>query len=561
VLGYDTDNLPERDFGGAIMTEAWKQWEGQVVEGRFSLRQYLGGSEHEAVFLTEYSGPEPQKAAIKLVRAGSSDAENQLSLWQLAGKLSHLNLLKLFQSGRCKIADSDLLFVVMEYADEDLSQILPERPLTPNEARDMLEPVLDALVYLHSKGFVHGHVKPTNILAAGDRLKLSIDGVCRADAPGPDLVRPSPYHAPEAANGVISPAGDAWALGMTLVEALTQHLPSWQPEQKADPVVPKSLPAPFLEIAHNSLRRDPKRRWTVGDIAARLNPSSAAAAAASKPKSASSPAAVSPLPGTAVDPLSVPLSPVPPGRGARDLPGLLEPHDPMARWKQTPKKSRSLVPVVAITVVVVLVAILIVPKILNHGPELRTAPSAASAQQSVEQTPPQTVQPPVKLKSQPKTEQRPATQEAKSSSLHSAPIPQDSSLKAITEKQRASLGEVSPPEPAAESQPAAKASPTGANGEVLDQVLPDVSEKARQTIKGKVRVSVRVHVDPSGNVTQAELDTPTASRYFADLALQAARRWEFSSPELDGHSVASEWVLRFEFTPTGTKASPQQVTH
>jgi len=92
-------------------------------------------------------------------------------------------------------------------------------------------------------------------------------------------------------------------------------------------------------------------------------------------------------------------------------------------------------------------------------------------------------------------------------------------------------------------------------------VLPDVSEKARQTIKGKVRVSVRVHVDPSGNVTQAELDTPTASRYFADLALQAARRWEFSSPELDGHSVASEWVLRFEFTPTDTKASSHQVTH
>ena len=560
MLGYDTDNLPERDFGGAIMTEAWKQWEGQVVEGRFSLRQYLGGSEHEAVFLTECSGPEPQKAAIKLVRAGSSDAENQLSLWQLAAKLSHPNLLKLFHSGSCRVADSDLLFVVMEFADEDLSQILPERPLTPNEVRDMLEPVLDALVYLHSKGFVHAHVKPTNILAAGDRLKLSIDGVCRADAPSPELVRPSPYHAPEAANGVTSPAGDAWALGMTLVEALTQHLPSWQPEQKADPVVPKSLPAPFLEIAHNSLRRDPKRRWTVGDIAARLNPSSAAAAAASASKSAPSPApaAVSRLPGAAVDPLSVPLSPVPPGRGARDLPGLLEPHDPMARWKQTPKKSRSLVPAVAITVA--LVAILIVPKLLNHSPESRTAPSVASAQQAVEQTPPQTVQPPVKLKTQPKLEQRTATREAKSPSLQPAPIPDESSLKATTEKQRASLGEASLPT-AAESQPVAKASPIAANGEVLDQVLPDVSEKARQTIKGKVRVSVRVHVDPSGNVTQAELDTPTASRYFADLALQAARRWEFSSPELDGHSVASEWVLRFEFTPTDTKASSHQVTH
>jgi hypothetical protein len=34
------------------MTEAWKTWEGQVVDG-FLLRQYLGGSDHSAVYLTE----------------------------------------------------------------------------------------------------------------------------------------------------------------------------------------------------------------------------------------------------------------------------------------------------------------------------------------------------------------------------------------------------------------------------------------------------------------------------------------------------------------------------
>ena len=36
------------------MGEAWKQWEGQVVNGEFHLRQHLGGCEHSAVFLTEY---------------------------------------------------------------------------------------------------------------------------------------------------------------------------------------------------------------------------------------------------------------------------------------------------------------------------------------------------------------------------------------------------------------------------------------------------------------------------------------------------------------------------
>ena len=44
------------------MTELWKHWEGQVVDGQFHLRQYLGGSGESAVFLTEYAAGEPQKA-------------------------------------------------------------------------------------------------------------------------------------------------------------------------------------------------------------------------------------------------------------------------------------------------------------------------------------------------------------------------------------------------------------------------------------------------------------------------------------------------------------------
>lgn len=35
------------------MSQAWKEWEGQVINRDFRLRRYLGGSEHSAVFLTE----------------------------------------------------------------------------------------------------------------------------------------------------------------------------------------------------------------------------------------------------------------------------------------------------------------------------------------------------------------------------------------------------------------------------------------------------------------------------------------------------------------------------
>ena len=85
-----------------------------------------------------------------------------------------------------------------------------------------------------------------------------------------------------------------------------------------------------------------------------------------------------------------------------------------------------------------------------------------------------------------------------------------------------------------------------------------MSEKARATIHGKVRVSVKVDVDLSGGVSEAEFDSPGPSKFFADLALQAARKWAFTPPEVNGKSVASEWRLRFEFTPKDTKVAPTQ---
>src|SRR5258708_37561154 len=184
-------NLPGR--GGAPMSESWKQWEGQVVDAKFPLSRYLGGSEHSAVFLTERGAP-PQKAAIKFIQVDEPDAELQLFRWKHAAKLSHPHLLRIFESGRCRLGDFDLLYVVMEYAEENLSQFLPQRPLTPAEARDVLAPTLQGLAFLHGEGLVHGHVRPSNILAIDDQLKLSSDGVFSIDehAEQPHLPSPEP---------------------------------------------------------------------------------------------------------------------------------------------------------------------------------------------------------------------------------------------------------------------------------------------------------------------------------------------------------------------------------
>ena len=192
------------------MTDAWKEWEGQVVNAKFRLRQYLGGSEHSAVFLTEHGELGLQKAAIKLIPADPRNAEVQLSYWKLAANLSHPHLIRLFEVGRCWFGNTEVLYVVMEYAEENLAQVLPHRPITPEEASTTLKPVLDALACLHSNGFVHSHLKPTNIMALDDQVKISSDGLCRAGESSGSGGEPGVYDPPEAVGEQISAAGDVW---------------------------------------------------------------------------------------------------------------------------------------------------------------------------------------------------------------------------------------------------------------------------------------------------------------------------------------------------------------
>ncbi len=79
--------------------------------------------------------------------------------------------------------------------------------------------------------------------------------------------KPDIYIPPET-NGRATIAADSWALGATVVESLTQNRPQ---ETAGDPGIPDSLPQPFLDIARNTLRRDPKSRWNAADISNRLN--------------------------------------------------------------------------------------------------------------------------------------------------------------------------------------------------------------------------------------------------------------------------------------------------
>ena len=97
------------------------------------------------------------------------------------------------------------------------------------------------------------------------------------------------------------------------------------------------------------------------------------------------------------------------------------------------------------------------------------------------------------------------------------------------------------------------------HGKVVKQFLPDASQKARATIRGKVRINVKVHVDESGRVTAAAFEAPGPSQYFADRTLEAAKLWLFAPAKIDGRNVPSEWVLRFEIDPAAISVDPAQI--
>jgi serine/threonine protein kinase len=249
------------------MTELWNRCEGQAVSS-YLLGDYLGGSNSSAVYATGY-GAEATPAAIKLIQADHSEWERQLAAWTTLTQLSHPRLIRLFDSGYSRIEGVPVLYVVMERADGSLSGVLPERPLTPVEAREMLTPALDALAYLHEHGFVHGGIKPSNIMAVGDEVKLSSDSITRLGELGSR--RPSDEcPAPELWDGVPSQAADVWGLGSTLVQALTQRPPDLNPGDSSTAVIPSDMPEPFRDIARHCLRRDPRSRWSLSQITSRL---------------------------------------------------------------------------------------------------------------------------------------------------------------------------------------------------------------------------------------------------------------------------------------------------
>ena len=474
------------------------EWVGSLAGGRFPLLRWLGGSQDAGVFLTELS-EQGQKAIIKLVPANAEDAEARVASWEAATSLSHPNLMQVYSHGRCEIDGVACLYVVTEFADEVLAEILSERPLTTQETRELLSPALDALSYLHAKGLVHSRLKPSNIMAAGDRLKLSTDGLSSAGAAARPSSTRTVYDAPETELGSIGPAADIWSLGATLVDALTKYPPVWNRAKAAEPTVPESMPEPFASIARKCLRSDPARRTTIEAIMTRLEPARAQSRPEEKAKG--------------------------------------------------PSPARRRIAVLLAIVAVVLAGIGIW-NALSHrvqppsaAPEAQSAPVPAPAQPPVATPAPAVASNETASTAPPPS---PAATSATPPASNTAPAPVPAPAP--------------PPQATAQTQASETPAPAGAtvNGAVAQQVLPNVLPSAMKTITGTLKVSVRLAVAADGSVTNATLESAGPSKYFAGKALEASRHWKFKPAQAGGATAPSSWILNFQFKRTGITVVPEK---
>jgi serine/threonine protein kinase len=172
---------------------------------------------------------------------------------QAAALLNHPNIVTVHDFGE----ERGLLYMAMELLEGcDLRDAIDGELLkTTDEKLDVMDGVLAALDYAHSKGVVHRDVKPANIhLLPGGQVKIMDFGLARvstSEMTQDGIVLGTPnYMSPEQALGdKVDGRSDVFSTGAVLYELLTGHKPF-----EAD-----STPSVLFQVVHR--QPPPVRRW------------------------------------------------------------------------------------------------------------------------------------------------------------------------------------------------------------------------------------------------------------------------------------------------------------
>lgn len=205
---------------------------GQLLKNRYRIESRLGESEVGNV-LKATDSRLGRPVVIKVLSSSFSQAatERFRREAQQVARLSSPHIVTVFDCDE----EHGMVYLVMEYvAGLSLYQILAEaterKPQPLLATIDIAIEILRALEYAHSKGVIHGNLKPENVLIA-EQVKLTDFGLRwieqgRRLTDTALLIGSADYLAPEQIMGQpVEPRTDLYAFGVLLYEMLTGERP------------------------------------------------------------------------------------------------------------------------------------------------------------------------------------------------------------------------------------------------------------------------------------------------------------------------------------------------
>jgi eukaryotic-like serine/threonine-protein kinase len=204
---------------------------------RFVLVRELGSGGMARVFLGRDEVLD-RPVAVKVVVPDPEDPEIGLRFQRegrAAARLSHPNIVRVFDAGEDRLNGRAVSYIVMEYVPGGDFKDMMDRngPLPETMISRVGADVASGLTHAHERGIIHRDVKPRNILLddrgspklADFGIARALDGTTSRDRGG-SYLGTAAYSSPEQLRGErVTPKSDVYSFGATLYHAAVGERP------------------------------------------------------------------------------------------------------------------------------------------------------------------------------------------------------------------------------------------------------------------------------------------------------------------------------------------------